>query len=472
MPELNEPLSEREVEILHLLATGAANKEIAHQLVISPNTVKVHVRNIFDKIGVSSRTEATLYAVQIGLVKPSAAASEIEAASDTLTGAEAGSQVSALPPTAAQVESQSRATQGTKPIKTRRPWLVGLLVLVFFLLLIGSGLLGARLLAPPAQPPTVAAMATAQVINASRWSEKAELPSPRKGMGVVEYENSIYLLAGETGQGIDGAVLRYDEAGNNWTALASKTTPVTDIETALVGEKIYVPGGRQSDGTATNRLEVFDPRRDAWERKADLPIPLSAYSLVSFEGQLYLFGGKNGDQYSARVFTDSPPEDRWTERTAMDAPRAYAGSVESGGKIFIMGGYDGQHALKVNESYMPTRDDDGSGESPWKTLSPMPEGRYAMGIAQLAGMVFIIGGQGDNGQPPAKVAIQYTIPSNQWIDYEKPPIAVGSHLVLLASGNFLYILGGETTQGLSASNLSYRAIYTSTVPILLNDGNP
>jgi DNA-binding CsgD family transcriptional regulator len=62
-------ISEREREILRLVAMGATNQQIAHQLNISINTVKVHLRNIFAKINVASRTEATVYAIQQGLVQ-------------------------------------------------------------------------------------------------------------------------------------------------------------------------------------------------------------------------------------------------------------------------------------------------------------------------------------------------------------------------------------------------------------------
>src|SRR3954464_2388679 len=62
-------ISEREREILCLVAMGATNQEIAHRLHISINTVKVHLRNIFEKIGVASRTEATVFAIRQGLVQ-------------------------------------------------------------------------------------------------------------------------------------------------------------------------------------------------------------------------------------------------------------------------------------------------------------------------------------------------------------------------------------------------------------------
>jgi DNA-binding NarL/FixJ family response regulator len=66
--ELVEPLTERELELLDLLAEGISNKLIAHRLSISEHTVKTHVASIFAKLGVSSRTEAVSQAIRRGLV--------------------------------------------------------------------------------------------------------------------------------------------------------------------------------------------------------------------------------------------------------------------------------------------------------------------------------------------------------------------------------------------------------------------
>jgi DNA-binding CsgD family transcriptional regulator len=62
-------VSERELEVLTLLADGRSNKEIARQLEVSPNTVKTHIANLFDKLGVKRRTEAILRARELGVIR-------------------------------------------------------------------------------------------------------------------------------------------------------------------------------------------------------------------------------------------------------------------------------------------------------------------------------------------------------------------------------------------------------------------
>ncbi len=65
-----EELSDREREVLRLLARGAANKEIALALNIAERTVKAHLTHIFGKLGVSSRAEAVAYAMRAGIIPP------------------------------------------------------------------------------------------------------------------------------------------------------------------------------------------------------------------------------------------------------------------------------------------------------------------------------------------------------------------------------------------------------------------
>ena len=65
---LVEPLSERELEIVRLLAEGLSNAQIAQKLFLAVGTVKVHTRNIYGKLGVNSRTQAIAHAQQLNLM--------------------------------------------------------------------------------------------------------------------------------------------------------------------------------------------------------------------------------------------------------------------------------------------------------------------------------------------------------------------------------------------------------------------
>ena len=66
-PPTPDPLSDRELEVLRLVAKGLGNKEIAERLVISEATVRSHVSNILGKLHLANRVQATLYALQEGL---------------------------------------------------------------------------------------------------------------------------------------------------------------------------------------------------------------------------------------------------------------------------------------------------------------------------------------------------------------------------------------------------------------------
>lgn len=63
----SDPLTEREVDVLRLVARGMGNQQIADQLIISEATVRTHVSNILSKLHLASRTQAALYALQKGL---------------------------------------------------------------------------------------------------------------------------------------------------------------------------------------------------------------------------------------------------------------------------------------------------------------------------------------------------------------------------------------------------------------------
>jgi LuxR family maltose regulon positive regulatory protein len=65
---LIEPLSDRELDVLHLLSQGFSNTEIADRLVLSVGTVKSHAHHIYGKLGVQSRTQAIIRAKELNLL--------------------------------------------------------------------------------------------------------------------------------------------------------------------------------------------------------------------------------------------------------------------------------------------------------------------------------------------------------------------------------------------------------------------
>ena len=434
----NFDLSEREREILRLVATGASNKEIAQTLVISPNTVKVHLRNIFTKIDVTSRTEATLTAIRLGLVETDRAR-----AVDSQSGMDEAA--AALSPIRQKTSSW---------LTERRVFLAGLAVL----LAAGVLLLGGRVLSQGRPTPAATQKPT------SRWSTSLALPEPLSQMAASSFENNLYLIGGKTTQGTSGQTLCYNPAVGRWENRAAKPTPVSSAQGAVIGEKIYVPGGRLADGRPSDILEIYDLRQDLWSKGANLPAARSDYALAASEGKLYLFGGWDGQEYTSDVYSYDPQSDTWSKRSPLPGKvgQAAAATLEDG--IYLIGGTDGRQALTSNRVYYPERDLNQG--NPWEELAPLPAGRYGMGAASLIDEIYILGGVGSGNSEAALPPLEYDAQDNQWVQFEAPPEAVGAFSALLASGTQLHLLGGQTSSGLTSIHRTYQAVYTILLPVV------
>jgi len=391
-------LSKREMEILELVATGLTNREIAQELHISPNTVKVHLSNIFEKTGVTSRTEAALYGIEHGLV--------------SVPG---GGKTASDKPVWREVINTYRWV-----------WMAILLLLATFFAALSTNLFfrGSN-----AESPDGADVGES-------WQELAPMPEARRGMAVVAYDQNLYAIAGEGLKGVSGAVFSYSTAEEAWTRLSSKPTPVTDVHGVLIGEKIYIPGGRTSAGAPSDVLEIYDPRRDIWEAGAPLPAAVSAYALVDFEGEIYLFGGWDGNGASKAVFIYDPVSDSWETGTPMLVSAYELGAAELTDKIVVMGGRNADGALDSAEAYYPSRD--ANGEYPWETFVDMPMSRYGFGVASIYDTLYVIGGTGDDEESESGSGIVFS--QGSWDDLHTIGVFRNLNPRLVTSGSLMYLL--------------------------------
>jgi DNA-binding CsgD family transcriptional regulator len=433
-------LSDRELEILDLLVNGASNKQIAAKLFISTNTVKVHLRNIYGKIHVSSRTEAAMFAIRNNLVAVDGVetyeipGSFLRFKGATLTVLEEGRLVK---------------KPGTWPLTI---FLVAILIFaivgMLFLVHRGENDHGINVASDPGFEP-------------QRWRALADLPSPRERFAVAMYENQIYVIGGETEEGVSDIVERYDPETNTWERLLDKPLAVADAGGAVIGGLIYIPGGRMSSGEITKAVEVFDPLNERWERAASLPAGRCAHAVATFEGRLFVFGGWDGEQFRDDVFSYDPQFDRWDRHMAMPTARGYAGAAVSGSAIYIIGGFDGSNALAVNEAYLPALE--GSAETSWQTREPLPDARYAAGVTSVGEIVHVIGGISASNQ---FAPLEYFPTEDEWRSFQPPKEEPWSHLGTVAIETSLFALGGRRGNVITEEAYSYQAIYTIALPLV------
>ncbi|MHB1319172.1 MAG: Kelch repeat-containing protein [Anaerolineae bacterium] len=446
-----DELSDREIEILRLVATGATNLQVARTLFISPNTVKTHLRNIFAKLDVESRTEATLYAVQVGLID--------------VGGGALAAPVPAVPDAAeSPLVKMFHASRLALSNRGARGAVLGLsLALAIALVLWPSARGRVSLDSTPDRfidtPSTVSA--GPQATGASRWSDRSPMISPVGRFALSTVLGKVYIIGGVGQSGVTGAVQVYQPEADVWESGPAKPTPVSNVGAANVDGLIYVPGGVDAEGRTLDILEILDPVSGEWHAGPALPASLCSYAIASDATGFYLFGGWDGARYVDTVLKYDVSARSWSQVGALSSARGFAAATTIGDRIYLVGGYDGETELGTCESFDPAA---GQGEEPWRKLADLPEGRAGHAVTPALGHLYVLGG---GWQMPFTANARYDVANDAWGNVATPITGewrtLGATTVDTSSGLYVYAFGGWHGSYL-ADVQAYQAFYRLYLP--------
>lgn len=439
MDDAIPPISEREIEVLQLVATGASNQEIARDLVISKNTVKVHLRNIFEKLGVQSRTEATLYAIRQGWV--------VVDDGEPLAGTDLSEEASA---------TLAETTDRTRPVSWwQRVYVLAATLMAVLLLLLPALRKGnqAIALSSPISDQPVAG-STSLRAETSRWTHLADLPTPRTRLALVAYEDRLYAIGGDRETGVTGQTEIYSSETDSWSIGTPKPTAVSNVGAVALGGRIYVPGGCIGLTGVTDRLEVYDPSDDTWTEAAPLPSPVCAYALATLDDWIFLFGGWDGQQFVDQVFAYDSGSDIWTQKGPMPSARGFAAAGTIGRTIYVVGGYDGLQEFAATYAYDVEHD-------AWAERAPMSVGRGGLGLAVIDDKLYAIGGGWDSYLATNE---RYDPKSDTWTAFESPVVGEWRNLGVAPLGTQIYAVGGWNG-GYTSTTEAYQALFRIILPV-------
>ncbi len=458
-PEQN-PLSEREMDVAALLATGASNAEIARELVISPHTVKVHLRNIFEKLQVNSRTEATLVLLQRGWLSVP------------------GVEVPEAPPEVALPEPEPEPWADLQPGPA--PWQrIGFAVAALLAVLL---LAAPTLLTRPKTSFTLlsdAGQVTAGQLTPdalARWEARAPLAQARSRHCAVLLDGEIFVLGGENAQGQTmSAVDAYDLRFNSWRSRASLPEPLANLAATALNGRIYVAGGSanrtdvEGEIVLSDRLYALDPAQERWESVGVLPSQLAGASLVAAGDFLYLLGGWDGERMRDEVWRTQPQAGaeagdaagaplRWELAARLNTPASFFGAVVVNNSLYVVGGYDGQRALAEAAALDLT-----TGE--WQRLPSMSTPRSGLTAIYDGMAIFALGGGWTKAIDTHE---RYDAFANQWSNFPSPFRGEWRHLGAAALDGHIWLIGGWSGGYLDAYQ-EYQSAFRALLPVIRGD---
>ncbi len=449
-------LSEREIEILEHVAKGSTNQQIAYDLDISVHTVKVHLRNIFGKIGVSSRTEATVHAMQHGLVQvehfaPSSPPSTRSGNEGTPPELVPEQPVEGTPPEPEPVEGTppepEQSVEGTPPepeqlvegvedtSPTQKPELQASSEVTIYpnTTILNVSPSEQRALPTPQRERVQSRPAAATVITPNK---PRPVPSNRHMHWLVGTLVAVIVVL--------GIALTYamnqpspapSQAATNVSLTAASPIPTSRWKTLSAmatlrnyfavasyeyDGKLYVIGGENDTGPVAT-VERYDPENDVWVLLNDKPTAVSQVHATTIGGIIYVPGGVGEKGTPLAVFESYDPRNqKWHSLSDLPEPRSHYALASFEGNLYLFGGWDGHTYCDDVFIYDPA-------EESWSEGEPLPTPRRNAGVAVAEGRMYVIGGEDEDGG--LQVNERYDPTSTQWQTVAPIPEPIGNPAV-------------------------------------------
>jgi DNA-binding CsgD family transcriptional regulator len=454
------------MEVARLLSTGASNAAIARELLISPHTVKVHLRNIFEKLQVNSRTEASMLLVQRGWV--------------IVPGVEVGPAELAPVEPPPPPEPEPLDNLPLPVARWQAPYLLAALLLSLALVMLPNMVSLAEapvnLLTDAGQPLT----APASIRLEPRWEMRTPLQSSLSRLAMVALNNRLYAVGGETSSGepVD-TVAVYDLENNEWSQTTPLPQPLANAALAAANGRIYVAGGSEAAERETgehglsDRLYVLDTATGAWTEAAALPYPVAGAAMVTDSESLYLIGGWDGRNMRDEIWrypvaaadgaaaAADGAAANWQLLGHLSTPRAFLGAAMVGGEIYIAGGYDGQRELDLAEVFTPA-----SGER--RQLPSMGTARGGLSLVYDGLALYALGGGWTRSIATHE---RYDTITNAWSNFPSPIQNEWRNLGAAAVDGHLYLVGGWSGSPLD-THLEYQSSFRALLPVISNPSEP
>jgi N-acetylneuraminic acid mutarotase len=208
------------------------------------------------------------------------------------------------------------------------------------------------------------------------WTILEQLPEPTRAAAAATLDGTIYVVGGTTEKRNTGQLYAWD--GRGWKERAPMRARRFNHGAVGVDGRLFVLGGLDDAGRDSRDMFVYDPRADAWSRGRSLPRPLHAFGAVVFRGEIWVIGGRSGDEIVTGILVYDPRSDEWRAGPRLPQPMELLGAAVAEDEI---------HA--VWESTYLIYD---AGSNTWRQ-GPRPlVARHALKAFHVAGALYTIGG--------------------------------------------------------------------------------